>query len=91
MPEFLAASGRATKVELLVSLRVEKGMLGDLRAERPPILPDQKAAIELARGRVAETGTFSGFLPGGEYTLAGQRFEVRPGAHALELSLTQTE
>jgi hypothetical protein len=70
-----------------VALRLGQGLPGGLDVERPPSLPDEKAAIALARKRIQESGGFEGFLPEGIYSLAGQRFEVRTGPHTLELRL----
>lgn len=70
-----------------VVLQVEDGMVWEIRPEMPVILPDQKAAITLAQAALMEKGQFKGFLPRGAYRLAGQRFEVRPGKHTLDLRL----
>jgi hypothetical protein len=74
-----------------VELAVENGMPRVLKPERVPILPDQKAAIELAQALIGESGTFEGFLPRGVYTLAEQRFELRSGRHTLELRLRHAD
>jgi hypothetical protein len=53
---------------------------GDLlSAAEMPFDPDQRAAVDLAVATVADSGTFSGMLPRGAYTFAGQDFSVQPG------------
>ncbi len=50
-----------------------------LAAESMPFDPDQRAAVEMAVVAVADGGAFSGLLPRGAYTFAGQAFSVQPG------------
>jgi hypothetical protein len=51
--------------------------------ERLPFAPDQRASIDHARSVVAETGSFRGWLPEGEYLVGDQAFEVVAGAAEL--------
>jgi hypothetical protein len=50
-----------------------------LAAAELPFDPDHRAAVELAIATVADSGSFSGMLPRGAYTFAGQPFSVQPG------------
>lgn len=59
-----------------------------------PFDPDQRVAVEAAADRVKKEGKFSGLLPRGSYTYAGQAFTVEPGiAVRIEVSpkLKKTE
>ena len=52
-----------------------------------PFANDQRAALDFARSAIYQTGTFSGYLPIGSYTLGNEAFEVSPQAPLLELVL----
>lgn len=45
----------------------------------PPFAPDQRTAIEAAKTSLAETGSFSGYLPAGLYILNGANILVEAG------------
>ena len=51
-----------------------------LTREAMPFAPDQRRAIEYAIEVVANTGSFKGMLPRGEYDVSGKVFTVEPGA-----------
>jgi hypothetical protein len=52
-----------------------------------PFDPDQRICVEAAVEQVKSKGTFSGLLPRGTYTYAGQEFKVEPGiAVKIEVS-----
>ena len=44
-----------------------------------PFAPDQRRSIEFAAGAIKKTGSFTGLLPAGSYTLADQSFTVQKG------------
>ena len=44
-----------------------------------PIGPDQRKSIEVAALMIKDTGSFTGLLPAGNYTLADQSYTVDPG------------
>ncbi len=70
-------------VELLAT--PPRGVL--LEAAEVPFDPDQRVAVEAASERVKKEGKFSGLLPRGSYTFAGQTFTVEPGiAVRIEVS-----
>jgi hypothetical protein len=50
-----------------------------LAPELMPFDPDQRTAVEAAVSAVKSGGVFSGLLPKGSYTFAGQQFTVEPG------------
>jgi hypothetical protein len=59
-----------------------------------PFDPDQRVAVDAAIEHVKREGSFSGLLPRGSYTFAGQPFTVEPGiAVRIEVSpkLKKTE
>ncbi|MFN7143089.1 MAG: hypothetical protein ACK4YP_04890 [Myxococcota bacterium] len=58
-----------------------------LETSEVPFDPDQRTAVEAAAERVKKEGTFSGLLPRGTYTYAGQQFTVEPGINVrIEVS-----
>lgn len=58
-----------------------------LEAAEVPFDPDQRTAVEAASERVKKEGAFSGLLPRGTYTYAGQKFTVEPGINVrIEVS-----
>lgn len=52
----------------------------ELTREAMPFAPDQRKAIEYAIEVVANTGSFKGMLPRGEYDVSGKVFTVEPGS-----------
>ncbi len=62
-----------------------------LTAAAMPLLPDQRASVERAMAQVAESGSFTGMLPKGDYTLSGHSFSVSPGPQAVEIVITKVE
>jgi hypothetical protein len=62
-----------------VELRTEPLGPAELSVAAMPMLPDQRAAIEAAQRQLQEGGSYSGMLPAGTYTFAGQEFTVTPG------------
>ncbi|MES2641182.1 MAG: hypothetical protein V4850_16960 [Myxococcota bacterium] len=58
-----------------------------LEATEVPFDPDQRICVDAAAERVKKEGGFSGLLPRGTYTFAGQQFPVEPGiALRIEVS-----
>jgi hypothetical protein len=58
-----------------------------LEATEVPFDPDQRICVEASSERVKKEGGFSGLLPRGTYTFAGQQFTVEPGiALRIEVS-----
>lgn len=54
----------------------------------PAVMPfagDQRASIERARAQIVETGSFSGLLPAGAYTLGTESFTVIAGTNVPEV------
>ena len=54
----------------------------------PAVMPfagDQRASIERARTQIVETGSFSGLLPAGAYTLGTESFTVIAGTNVPEV------
>ncbi len=64
-----------------VRLGVDSKYKGDstLKVAVMPFAPDQRAAIDTAMAQIAETGSYDGPLPAGEYTLGDQTFVVEAG------------
>jgi hypothetical protein len=65
-----------------------------LEAAEMPFEPDQRVCVEATVELVKKEGGFTGLLPRGTYTFAGQQFTVEPGiALRIELSpkLKKTE
>ncbi len=50
-----------------------------------PLAGAQRVSIERARAKILETGSFSGLLPAGDYTLATESFTVIAGTNVPEL------
>ncbi len=50
-----------------------------LEAGEMPFDPDMRASVQTAADEVHRTGMFTGLLPKGAYTFAGQSFDVEPG------------
>lgn len=48
----------------------------DLEAQAMPFAPDQQAAVRFAIATVAETGSFDGYLPFGDYFFGGIEVQV---------------
>ncbi|TNE87436.1 MAG: hypothetical protein EP330_18395 [Deltaproteobacteria bacterium] len=71
-----------------VRLKVAKGGGAELKPAEQPFAADQRAAIEFAAARLAETGTYNGYLPSGQYTLGDQSFQALPRVAAVEVDLT---
>ena len=67
------------RVELSLDMPPKETFLPALEFERFPLEPDQRAAIGFAQDQVAETGSFTGMLPLGEYFYAGIPFRVSAG------------
>ena len=54
----------------------------------PAVMPfagDQRVSIERARAQILETGSFSGLLPAGDYTLGTESFTVIAGTNVPDL------
>ena len=54
----------------------------------PAVMPfagDQRVSIERARAQILETGSFSGLLPSGDYTLGTESFTVIAGTNVPDL------
>lgn len=52
-----------------------------------PFDPDQRLAVEAAVAKIKKDGNYTGLLPRGAYTYAGQSFKVEPGiAVRIEVS-----
>ncbi len=65
------------------SVNVKKGeAVGpELVPEVMPFAGDQRVSIERARAQILETGSFSGLLPAGAYTLGAESFTVIAGTN----------
>ncbi|TNE92298.1 MAG: hypothetical protein EP330_02225 [Deltaproteobacteria bacterium] len=61
-----------------------------IRAQMP-FLPDQRKSVEWAQRVVAETGSFEGMLPSGDYEIAGKAFTVAPGAEWQDVNVSRKE
>ncbi|MDP2306665.1 MAG: hypothetical protein Q8P18_11640 [Pseudomonadota bacterium] len=58
-----------------------------LEVAEVPFDPDQRICVEATAERIKKEGGFSGLLPRGRYTFAGQQFTVEPGiALRIEVS-----
>jgi len=51
----------------------------DLAIEEMPFDTSQRKAVEIAVSAAKDDGTFSGLIPKGSYTFAGQTFMIEPG------------
>ena len=54
----------------------------------PAVMPfagDQRVSIERARAQIMETGSFSGMLPAGAYTLGTESFAVIAGTNVPQV------
>ena len=60
----------------------------NLTIEQMPMLPDQRAAVEAARRKIEEEGTYDGMLPEGTYTFADQTFTVTAGPKEVNITVT---
>lgn len=74
-----------------VELRTEPLGPAELSVATMPMLPDQRAAIEAAQRQLAEGGSYSGMLPAGTYTFAGQEFTVTPGPKEVMILVRPVE
>ena len=99
LTEAARLEGNHEVVDWLWSLDTEFGRV-TLRSEvkKPtlevaamPMIPDQRAAVQRAMLLVTQTGTFTGMLPAGDYTLSGHSFTVTPGPQAVEIVITKVE
>ncbi len=50
-----------------------------------PFAGDQRVSVERVRAKILETGSFSGLLPAGDYTLGTESFTVIAGTNVPEL------
>ena len=88
-PETLAWLDEIERSYGAVDLR-DRGAGAGLEAIRPPLPPDQRAAIEAAAAQLAATGRFQGLLPAGAYRFGAQRFLVIPGDPVVEVGARRT-
>ncbi len=72
-------------VELIIPERY-KGE-ANLAVAMMPLQPDQRSTIGMAQERVGESKSYSGLLPGGEYTFGPHTFKVTPGGDTIVLTL----
>lgn len=63
----------------------------ELTREAMPFPPDQRKSIEWAQRVVAETGSFEGMLPLGEYGVAGTTFTVVAGTEWQDIEISRKE
>lgn len=70
----------------IVTLACDPGA-AELRAESMPFEPDQAHAVEFAMARIAESGTFTGYLPQGKYYFANYEVKVIPRVLGTKLDL----
>jgi len=64
----------------------DKGKV-ELSIEKLPFNPDQRKAIEYAKLRVEETGTYDGLLPAGDYVFGPHTLEVIPRVQSIRIDL----
>jgi hypothetical protein len=71
-----------------VTITFDKRWAGDrtMVPTAPPFAPDQRAAIAFVVG-VIETDNYVGVLPAGEYTVSGQKIDVRVGGPIASVSM----
>jgi hypothetical protein len=62
-----------------VDLRGDARFRPELTREAMPFAPDQRKSIEWAQEVIANTGSFNGMLPKGEYGVGGTAFAVEAG------------
>ncbi len=74
-----------------VELRTEPLGSAELSVAAMPMLPDQRAAVEAAQRQLKESGTYTGMLPAGTYTFAGQEFTVTPGPKEVMILVRPAE
>ena len=53
-----------------------------------PFAPEERSSIQYAQRQMADTGSFDGLLPLGNYQVGGEPFEVRRGGGVVEVILT---
>ncbi|MCO4744153.1 MAG: hypothetical protein KC912_05155 [Proteobacteria bacterium] len=59
----------------------------ELSIDKLPFAADQKAVLEFAQAHVAESGSYTGYLPKGVYTFGDQPFQVLPAAPTVTIDL----
>lgn len=74
-----------------VELRTEPLGPAELSVSAMPMLPDQRAAVEAAQRQLKESGSYTGMLPAGTYTFAGQEFTVTPGPKEVMILVRPAE
>ena len=67
-----------------VSLQCDPGTL-QLEPESMPFHPDRAAAVRFAEKQVADTGTFEGYLPEGNYTFGKFEVTVAPRVQTVRI------
>ncbi|MBN2797913.1 MAG: hypothetical protein JXX28_02085 [Deltaproteobacteria bacterium] len=73
-----------------VSLRGDPGAV-TLAAVQMPFDPLMAKAVQFAEAKVAETGSYDGFLPAGTYAFAGISVKVQPRVTAARIDLRTDE
>ena len=68
-----------------VELKGSERYLVPVKAKIPPFATDQRKSVEWAAKVMTNTGSFSGMLPLGEYSVGCQTFTVEAGAAPLEV------
>lgn len=63
----------------MIEIKGDPRFRPELSREAMPFAPDQRKSIEYAIEVVANTGSFKGMLPRGEYVVGEQTFTVEPG------------
>lgn len=69
-----------------VSLQGDQGKV-ELTVASMPFDPSQAAAVQFAQAMVAETGSFEGLLPKGDYTFGPMSMKIRPGVHTERIDI----
>ncbi len=54
-----------------------------------PLQPDRRSTIGMAQQRIQEGRSYSGLLPGGEYTFGPHTFNVTPGGDTIVLEVSK--
>jgi hypothetical protein len=76
------------EVDLIIP-RKYKGE-ANLAVAMMPLQPDQRSTIGMAQGRIGEGRSYSGLLPGGDYTFGSHTFKVNPGGDTIVLQVSKS-
>jgi hypothetical protein len=89
--------------ELIETIKVMEKTYGRVRIEgnerwsvvlsrqAMPFAPDERKSIEYAMTVLAESGSFEGMLPGGDYVVGNKSFSVAPGTKWTEIVLEKSD